>query len=100
MGNSTFELAYPCLFHIALHKNAKVAEILSPRSNGSLWNLLFTCDPYEWEIPLVGNLVEGLKLVYISSKNEDSLIWSPSPDGSFSSNLFLFVLIGNNSSQS
>lgn len=96
MGNSSLEVAFPRVFRIARHKEAKVAEVMSHSPQGILWNLLFSRDLFEWEVELVGKLIDDLNLVYISRDGEDRWIWSPSSDGQFSSNpsfMFSSILI-------
>lgn len=52
----------------------------------------FTQDLYNWEVSLVGNLMNDLHMVYISNSDRDSRIWFPSLDGLFSSKSLLSVL--------
>lgn len=92
-GNSTLDLTYHRLYCIASNKNTLVAKILSHDVNGLSWHLLFTRKLYEWEVPSVGNLMNDLNMIYISSSDRDSRIWSPSLDGLFSFKSFLFVLL-------
>lgn len=70
-----------------------MVNVLSYDANGLLWILPFFRDIYEWEVPLVGNLINDLKMVYISSSDIDTRIWSPSLDGLFSSKTFFNVLL-------
>lgn len=93
-GNSKLEDAYPRLFHIALQKNAMIAEVLSQGPQGITWNLPFSHDLHEWEIPLVGQLMDDLNLVYISEEEADSCIWSPSSNDIFSYKSFSSILVG------
>lgn len=94
-GNSTLEVSYPRLFCLACHKNAKVEEVLSHTPNGLVWNLPFSGDLHDWEIPLVGQMMEDLKLVYIFGEVPDSHIWSLFANGSFSCKSFYLVLVGH-----
>lgn len=94
-GSSTLESSYSRIFHIVSHKNALVSEILSQNMDGLSWNLAFTRDLYEWEAPLVGKSMDDLHLIYISSEDDDTRIWSPFLDGSFSSKSFFLTLAEN-----
>lgn len=83
------------MFHIASLKNARVADILSLNESCLYWNLDFTRDPYEWEIPLVGKLTDDLRLVFINSGEKDMQIWAPSPNDIVSSKSFFATLSGD-----
>lgn len=52
-------------------------------------------DPYEWEVVLIRNLTEDLKLIFMNPGEKDIRIWSPSSNGYFSSKSFLSILSGN-----
>lgn len=80
---------------MALYKDAKVAEVLSPRPLGLSWNLPFTSDPYDWEIPIVGNMIDDPRLEFIDCDEGDSRVWSPSADGMFSYKSFFTILISD-----
>lgn len=67
-------MTHPQVFRIALHKDVKVSEIFSQGPQGLMWNLLFSRDPFEWEVELIGKLMDDLNLVYLSNSNEDSQI--------------------------
>lgn len=85
---------------MALFKDTKVAEVLSPGPLGINWNLPFTRDPYDWEIFIVGNLMEDLQLVFIDCDEGDSCVWSPSVDGLFSYKSFNMMISDSLSAQS
>lgn len=50
----------------------------------------FTCDLYEWEISIVGTLLDQLKDVFVSSSNPDSRVWCPLSLGIFFTKVVLF----------
>lgn len=96
-GETTLDTTYPRLLRIAMHKSAMVVEVLSLGINGINWNLLFTRDLYEWEISIVGELMENLCLVFIDRADRDSRIWAPSADDTFSFKSFFNILIPDQS---
>lgn len=91
-GISTLEVAYPCFFRIARFKDAEVVEVVSNGNGGLDWNIPFSRDLHEWEIPLVGNLTKDLQLVFLNPVQEDNRVWSPATNGVFSSKSFLSIL--------
>lgn len=67
-------------------------DILAHDGSSLSWNLRFTRDLFEWEVSLVGSLVDLLSSVYISDSDKDSRVWSLFSNGSFSSKSFYHVL--------
>lgn len=56
-----------------------MAKVISQGINEFDWNLPFTRDPHEWEIPIVGNLMEDLPLVFVDSEDGILMCGSPRP---------------------
>lgn len=57
-----------------MYKEAKVAKVISQGVNGLDWNLPFSRDPNDWEIPIIGNLMENLRLVFVDGDDSDSRV--------------------------
>lgn len=96
VGDTTHDLAFPRIFHIASFKEAKVAEVISQGSNGVDWNLPFIRDLHKCEISFVGNLMDSLWLVFLDRNERDSRVWIPSPNGVFSALSFFSILLESN----
>lgn len=92
---------YPHLYRLSSQKDAIVAEILSFSSNSDLsWNLNFSRELLEREIPMVVHLTCLLNDVYVSSRDPNVRVWSLSSSSVFSIKSLFFSIVDENQNPS
>lgn len=73
-----------------------MAEVPSDGINELNWTHPFSRDPYEWEIPIVGRLMENLRLVNLVRDELDTCVWAaPMSNSVFSSKSFFSILFND-----
>lgn len=71
-----------------------VADILCYSSTGLSWNLNFSQELFEREVPMVRVLMLALVDVYISSHDIGVYVWCPTSSSKFLVNSFFSILVG------
>lgn len=92
-GNHPLSNVFPRVFRIFVYKDAFVADVLSPSSNGLNWNLPLSRDLFEWRVVLWSNLFSSLNGVYISNVIPDKRVWTLEFSDQFSSKSFLISFL-------
>ena len=75
-------LRFPQLYTVAAHRNATVGEMWDQNSGQGGWNLRFFRDFNDWELDLVGELLQALRGQRITLE-EDSVFWKGGKNGQF-----------------
>ena len=73
---------FPQLFALAVDGHATVNEVWDSSLGQEGWNLRFSRDFNDWELDLIGDLLNMLRDFKISSK-EDSVFWKGGGHGIF-----------------
>ena len=73
-GNAALSQNFPQLFTLAVHRNATVNEVWDSSFGQGGWNLRFSRDFNDWELALIGDLLNMLRDFRISSEG-DSVFW-------------------------
>ncbi|KAJ9705752.1 hypothetical protein PVL29_003718 [Vitis rotundifolia] len=72
-GGSTLSQSFPHLFTLAAHKNGTLEEMWDQNFGEGGWNLRFIRDFNDWEMNLVGNLLQALR-GHMITVEDDSII--------------------------
>ena len=75
-------LRFPQLFVVAAQRNAIVGDMWDQNSGQGGWNLRFIRDFNDWELDLVGELLQVLRSQRITLE-EDSVSWKGGKNGKF-----------------
>ena len=81
-GNYVLSLSFLNLFAMAALRNATVEEMWDQNIGQDEWNLRFLRDFNDWELDMVGNLLDVLREHRVTLE-EDSVIWKEGRDGLF-----------------
>ncbi|RVX13301.1 hypothetical protein CK203_018079 [Vitis vinifera] len=81
-GNAALSQNFPQLFTLAVHRNATVNEVWDSSFGQGGWNLKFSRDFNDWELDLIGDLLNMLRDFRISSEG-DSVFWKGGGSGIF-----------------
>ena len=73
-GNAVLSQNSPQLFALEVHRNATVNEVWDSSFGQRGWNLIFSRDFNDWELDLIGDLLNMPRGFRISSE-EDSMFW-------------------------
>jgi hypothetical protein len=85
IGGSPLSLLFPRLFSLSNQKSGMVNEFFVRDVDGGRWCFTWRRNLFQWELDLLGHLIEILERVTLSSF-DDSWRWIPDPDGTFSVN--------------
>ncbi|RVW97910.1 Transposon TX1 uncharacterized 149 kDa protein [Vitis vinifera] len=81
-GDSTLSQRFPHLYILAANRNAKVEDLWDQNAGEGGWNLCFIRDFNDWEVKLVGELLQALRGVRITWE-DDSVFWKGGGSGQF-----------------
>ena len=81
-GNAALSQNFPQLFTLAVHRNATVNEVWDSSFGQGGWNLKFSRDFNDWELDLIGDLLNMLRDFRISSE-EDVVLWKGGGHGKY-----------------
>ncbi|RVX13511.1 putative ribonuclease H protein [Vitis vinifera] len=81
-ANGGLSLRFPQLYVVAAHRNATVGEMWDQNSGQGGWNLRFFKDFNDWELDLVGELLQALRGQRITLE-EDLVFWKGGKNGQF-----------------
>ncbi|WKA09925.1 hypothetical protein VitviT2T_027534 [Vitis vinifera] len=73
---------FPHLYTLAADRNAKIEDLWDQNVGEGGWNLRFIRDFNDWEVELVGELLQALRGVRISWE-DDSVFWKGGGSGKF-----------------
>ena len=81
-GNYVLSLSFLNLFAMAALRNATVEEMWDQNIGQDEWNLRFLRDFNDWELDMVGNLLDVLREHRVTLE-KDSVFWKEGRDGLF-----------------
>ena len=81
-GDATLSQRFPHLYILAANRNAKVEDLWDQNVGEGGWNLCFIRDFNDWEVKLVGELLQALRGVRITWE-DDSIFWKGGGSGQF-----------------
>ncbi|RVW49106.1 hypothetical protein CK203_084426 [Vitis vinifera] len=81
-GDSALSQRFPHLYTLAANRNAKIEDLWDQNVGEGGWNLRFIRDFNDWEVGLVGELLQALRGVRISWE-DDSVFWRGGGSGQF-----------------
>ncbi|RVX07537.1 ATP-dependent Clp protease proteolytic subunit 3, chloroplastic [Vitis vinifera] len=81
-GDVELSLRFPQLFAVAAQRNAIVGDMWDQNSGQGGWNLRFIRDFNDWELDVVGELLQVLRSQRITLE-EDSVSWKGGKNGKF-----------------
>ncbi|KAJ9693692.1 hypothetical protein PVL29_009580 [Vitis rotundifolia] len=81
-GNATLSQIFPQLFPLADQKNVTINEVWDSSFGQGGWNLRFSRDFNDWELDLIGELLNLLRDCRITLE-EDSIYWKGGGSGIF-----------------
>ncbi|WKA05686.1 hypothetical protein VitviT2T_023635 [Vitis vinifera] len=80
--DSALSQRFPHLYILAANRNAKIEELWDQNVGEGGWNLRFIRDFNDWEVVLVGELLQALRGARISWE-DDSVFWKGGGSGQF-----------------
>ncbi|RVW46454.1 hypothetical protein CK203_067327 [Vitis vinifera] len=81
-GDTTLSRRFPHLYILVANRNAKVENLWDQNVGEGGWNLCFIRDFNDWEVELVGELLQALRGVRITWE-DDSVFWKGGGSGQF-----------------
>ncbi|WKA11091.1 hypothetical protein VitviT2T_028622 [Vitis vinifera] len=81
-GDSALSQRFPHLYILAAHRNALVEDMRDQNAGEGSWNLRFIRDFNDWEVEMVGELLQVLRGFRIT-REEDSVCWKGGGSGQF-----------------
>ncbi|RVW37131.1 hypothetical protein CK203_084530 [Vitis vinifera] len=81
-GDSALSQRFPHLYTLAANRIAKIEDLWDQNVGEGSWNLHFIRDFNDWEVGLVGELLQALRGVRISWE-DDSVFWRGGGSGQF-----------------
>ena len=94
-GNAALSQIFPQLFSLAVQRNAMVNEVWDSSFGHGGWNLRFSRDFNDWELDLIGELLNLLRDCRVSLE-EDSVFWKGGGSGIFGVKDAYFLLVTPN----
>lgn len=83
-GPSLLKEVFPTVFSMASNLNALYSDYLEVINGSPVWNPVFCRVAFDWELPNVATLLGLIGRVEVVLNQEDTLVWDPGLNGSFS----------------
>lgn len=92
LGNSTLKDIFPRLFIVSLQREEFIANMGFWDGYHWHWNLSWRRDLFQWEVPLLEELIECLKEVNLAQNRKDQPWWKYDNKGIYSVKSFTKVI--------